>query len=153
LNEFDLQAEAVDPISAELISLADAETQRARGQITSTSRLATTLLAVAVLGDVALAVGIGLALNRSITRNVVKLTRTAGELRDGNLEVRAQVDSADELGQLAESFNDMAAQINTSVSTLEQRVDERTADLTKTNVELERTNEALAHEIAERRRA
>ena len=30
LNEFDLQAEAVDPISEELIALAKAETQRAR---------------------------------------------------------------------------------------------------------------------------
>jgi signal transduction histidine kinase/CheY-like chemotaxis protein/HPt (histidine-containing phosphotransfer) domain-containing protein/HAMP domain-containing protein len=152
LNEFDLQAEAVDPISAELISLADAETQRARGRITATSRLATTLLAVAVLGAVALAGGIGLALNRSITRNVVKLTKTAGDLRAGHLEVRAQVDSADELGQLADSFNAMAARINTLVGTLEQRVEARTADLTRANVELERTNEALAHEIAERMR-
>jgi signal transduction histidine kinase/CheY-like chemotaxis protein/HAMP domain-containing protein/HPt (histidine-containing phosphotransfer) domain-containing protein len=146
LNEFDLQAEAVDPISAELISLADAETQRAREQITRTSRLATTLLAVAVLGAVVLAGAIALALNRSITRNVVKLTRTAGELRDGKLEVRAQVDSADELGQLADSFNAMAARINALVSTLEQRVVERTADLTKANVQLQQ-------EIAERQRA
>jgi signal transduction histidine kinase/DNA-binding response OmpR family regulator/HAMP domain-containing protein len=146
LNEFDLQAEAVDPISAELISLADAETQRARGRIVQTSHFATTLLAVAVLGAVALATGIGLALNRSITRNVVKLTRTAGELRDGNLEVRAQIDSADELGLLAESLNAMAARINTLVGTLEQGVVERTADLTRTNVQLQQ-------EIAERQRA
>jgi signal transduction histidine kinase/DNA-binding response OmpR family regulator/HAMP domain-containing protein len=146
LNEFDLQAEAVDPISAELISLADAETQRARGRITQTSRLATTLLAVAVLGAVVLAGGIGLALSRSITRNVVNLTRTAGELRGGNLEVRAEVDSADELGQLADNFNAMAARINTLVGTLEQRVKERTADLTKANVQLQQ-------EIGERERA
>jgi signal transduction histidine kinase/CheY-like chemotaxis protein/HAMP domain-containing protein/HPt (histidine-containing phosphotransfer) domain-containing protein len=146
LNEFDLQAEALDPITAELISLADAETQRARGWITQTSQLATTLLVVAVLGAVGLAGVIGLALNHSITRNVVKLTRIAGELHDGNLEVRAQIDSADELGQLAESFNAMATRIKALVTNLEQRVVERTADLTKVNVQLQQ-------EITERQRA
>ena len=153
LNEFDLQAEAVDPISQQLIALANDETQRAREQITRTSRGATTLLITAVLAAVALAAVIGLALNSSITRNVVALTKTAGELRGGNLEVRAEIDSADELGQLADSFNAMAGRISTLVGTLEQRVEERTSDLTKANVELARTNEALAHEIAERVRA
>jgi len=153
LNEFDLQAEAVDPISQQLIALANDETQRARDQITRTSRWATTLLIIAVLAAVALASVIGLALNRSITRNVIALTKTAGELRGGNLEVRAEIDSADELGQLADSFNAMAGRIHTLVGTLEQRVAERTADLTQANVELGRTNEALAHEIAERVRA
>ncbi len=153
LNEFDLQAEAVDPISEELIALANAETQRAREQIARTSRFAATLLAVAVLAAVVLAGVVGLTLNNSITRNVVKLTRAAGELRRGNLEIRAQIDSADELGQLADSFNAMAARINALVDTLEQRVEERTADLTEANVQLQQANEALAREIAERMRA
>jgi signal transduction histidine kinase/DNA-binding response OmpR family regulator len=146
LNEFDLQAEAVDPISEELIALASAETQRARDQITRTSRVAITLLVVALVAAVALAGGIGLALNNTITSNVIQLTRTAGALRAGNLEVRAQIDSADELGQLADSFNAMATRINALVGTLEQKVAERTTDLTKANVQLEQ-------EIAERVRA
>jgi signal transduction histidine kinase/DNA-binding response OmpR family regulator len=146
LNEFDLQAEAIDPISEELIALANAETERARDRIARTSRLATMLLVVAVLAAVALAGVIALALNNSITRNVVKLTQTASELRGGNLEIRAQIDSADELGQLADSFNAMATRLKTLVDTLEQKVEERTADLTKANVQLEQ-------EISERVRA
>jgi two-component system cell cycle sensor histidine kinase/response regulator CckA len=146
LNEFDLQAEAVDPISEDLIGLANAETERARDQITRTSRLAGTLLTAAVLAAVALAGVIGLALNNSITRNVIKLTKIASELRGGNLELRAQIDSGDELGQLADSFNAMARRINALVGTLEQRVEERTADLTKANLQLQQ-------EIVERKRA
>jgi signal transduction histidine kinase/DNA-binding response OmpR family regulator/HAMP domain-containing protein len=146
VNEFDLQAEAVDPISQQLIELANDETQRAREQIMRTSRWATTLLVMAVLAAVALVGVIGLALNRSITRNVIKLTTAASELRGGNLEVRADVDSADELGQLADSFNAMAARIHRLVGTLEQRVEERTADLTNANVQLQQ-------EISERERA
>ena len=153
LNEFDLQAEAVDPISADLIALANDETQRARAQIARTSRLATGMLAAAVLAAVALAGVIGLALNSSITRNVVQLTRTASELRGGNLEARAQIDSADELGQLAGSFNAMADRIDRLVATLEQRVEERTAALTEANTLLELANQSLAREIEERGRA
>jgi signal transduction histidine kinase/DNA-binding response OmpR family regulator/HAMP domain-containing protein len=146
VNEFDLQAAAVDPISQQLIELANDETQRAREQITRTSRWATTLLVMAVLAALALAGVIGLALNRSITSNVIKLTTAASELRGGNLEVRAEIDSADELGQLADSFNAMAARIHRLVGTLEQRVEERTADLTDANVQLQQ-------EISERERA
>jgi HAMP domain-containing protein len=153
LNEFDLQAEAVDPISKELIGLANAETQRARERITRTSQLATAVLVVAVAAAIALAGIIGLALNNSITRNIVALTTTASDLRAGNLEARAQIDSADELGQLAESFNSMADRLKRLVGTLEQRVVERTADLTQANVQLERANEELAREITERQRA
>jgi signal transduction histidine kinase/DNA-binding response OmpR family regulator len=146
LNEFDLQAEAVDPISQELIALASAETRRARDRITRTSQLATTLLLVAVVAAVALAGGIGLAFNNAVTRNVIQLTRTASALRAGNLEVRARIESEDELGQLADSFDAMATRMNMLVGTLEQNVAERTADLTQANIQLQQ-------EIEERLRA
>ena len=59
---FDLQAEAVDPISAELIQLAGDEVQQAREQIARTSQLAKIVLAVAVVAAVALAGVIALSL-------------------------------------------------------------------------------------------
>jgi signal transduction histidine kinase/DNA-binding response OmpR family regulator/HAMP domain-containing protein len=146
LDGFDLQAEAVDPVSRQLIALANDATQRARDQIARTSRWATTMLVGAVGAAVALAGVIALALNRSIARNVIQLTAAASELRGGNLEVRAQVGSDDELGQLAGSFNAMAGRIHRLVSTLEQRVQERTVDLTKANLHLQQ-------EIGDRERA
>jgi signal transduction histidine kinase/DNA-binding response OmpR family regulator/HAMP domain-containing protein/HPt (histidine-containing phosphotransfer) domain-containing protein len=151
LNEFDLQAEAVDPISQQLIALANDETQRARQQITRTSRWATTLLVVAVLTAVILAGIIALMLNGSITRNVVALTKTAGELQSGNLEVRAEIDSADELGQLADSFNAMAVRMHALVANLEQEVDERTADLMEANLQLLEVNRERERLLADER--
>jgi len=121
-KEFDLQAKAVDPISIQLTTLASDEVQRASTQIASTSQLATTLLTVAVLAAVMLTGIIAWVLNKSITRNVLRLTEAAVELQGGNLAVQAQIDSADELGQLADSFNSMAARIKTLVDNLEGQV-------------------------------
>jgi signal transduction histidine kinase/DNA-binding NarL/FixJ family response regulator len=141
LNEFDLQAESIDPISEELIALANAEVQRTRDRIASANQLATVLLIATILAAVVLASVVATVFNNSITRNVIKLTEVAGQLRDGNLEVRAQINSADELGQLADSFNAMATRINALVNDLEQQIAERTA-----------TNKNLQREIAERKR-
>jgi len=128
-NEFDLQAEAVDPISEELIMLANDEVQRARDQIVQTSRSATALLVVAVLAAVVLAGVIALVLNNSVTRNVIKLTNAAVALQGGNLEAQAQLDSGDELGQLADSFNAMADRLRSLISGLQDQVAQRTAQL------------------------
>jgi signal transduction histidine kinase len=141
LNEFDLQAKSIDPISEELIDLANAEVQRTRDQIASANQLATALLIVTILAAFVLASVVAIVFNNSITRNVIKLTEAAGQLRDGNLEIRAKINSADELGQLAESFNAMAARINVLVKDLEQQIVQRTA-----------TNQNLQREITERRR-
>lgn len=118
-NEFDLQAAAVDPIGAELVQLASSEVERARQQITRINQLAIVLLIVAVVAAVLLAILIAWVLNNSITHNVVKLTAAASALRNGDLSARAQIDSPDELGQLADSFNTMAGQLQKAFATLQ----------------------------------
>ena len=145
-NEFDLQAQAVDPISEELVELAKQQVERARAQIAQTNRSATVMLLAIGLFGLALAVLIARVLNNSITRNVVRLTQVVGELQAGNLEVRARINSADELGQLGDGFNAMATRIKSLVGSLEGQVAERTAKLVT-------SNEQLQEEITERVRA
>ena len=145
-SEFDLQADAVDPISEELIALATDEVQLARERISSASRLATSLLIGAVLTAVALAGFIAWIQNNSITRNVVKLTGVVRELQEGNLKARADIDSLDEVGQLASGFNSMADRLNALIDNLEQRVAERTAELGQANEEITALNQMLQEE-------
>jgi nitrogen fixation/metabolism regulation signal transduction histidine kinase len=97
------------------------EVEQARQQIDQTSKVAILVLLVTMTAAVILTVIIGLLFNRAITRNVVRLTETAVELQSGNLDARAEIDSADELGQLATTLNLLATQITTLVDDLEER--------------------------------
>jgi PAS domain S-box-containing protein len=118
LNDFELQAQTVDPISQSLIRLADQEVLRAQQQVEQINQLATATLAATTLGGLALAWLIATLLNHSVTRIVIHLTRAAADIRAGRLDVSAPVDSDDELGELARTFNSMAAQLQTSFTSL-----------------------------------
>jgi len=63
-----------------------------------------------ISGSVALiiALGIGLIITRQITRPVIALNYGAAQIRQGNLKHRVKVKSRDEIGALADSFNQMA---------------------------------------------
>ncbi len=141
-HEFDLQARAIDPIAKNLIALAGDEAERARAQIEQTSRLATIALLVAALAGVVLTGLVATLLNNSITRKVIELTNVAAELQSGNMKVRTQVESGDEIGLLANTFNQMAAQLETLYSSLEQQVAARTERLRKQTIELTQAKEA-----------
>ena len=100
-KEFDLQDQAVNPISEELISLAKAEVERAQAKLERTSQWTTIVIFSVVAGALALAASIVRLLHVSFTRNVVKLTKAVGELQSGKVATQADIDSGDELGRLA----------------------------------------------------
>ncbi|MSP63908.1 MAG: HAMP domain-containing protein [Myxococcales bacterium] len=68
-----------------------------------------------------LVVGIGAALliSRRISRPIAALTRGVDQLRQGVLDARVEIESQDEIGQLAESFNRMADRLRESIKALE----------------------------------
>jgi GAF domain-containing protein/HAMP domain-containing protein len=69
---------------------------------------------------------------RNVTGSVRVLLESARRFSSGNLNVRASVSGEDEFSQLGASFNAMAAQLEGLISGLEQRVAERTRDLSIT---------------------
>lgn len=64
-----------------------------------------------------------------ITTTLARVNRSASQLSHGNLQTRIPVQGRYELAQIGQSINEMAAQLQESFSTLEQRVAESTSDL------------------------
>ncbi len=83
----------------------------------------------------------------TISEPIHSLAAAAQTLSTGDLSVRATVDQRDEVGNLADSFNAMAGQLQGIISNLEQRVAERTEALAQQSVRL-RTAAEVARDAA-----
>jgi signal transduction histidine kinase len=66
---------------------------------------------------------------QDIVRPINALREGAAAIAAGNLDQKIDVRSGDELQDLAEQFNDMAAKLSESYAGLERKVEERTAEL------------------------
>ncbi|MBI3001824.1 MAG: GAF domain-containing protein [Deltaproteobacteria bacterium] len=64
-----------------------------------------------------------------ITRPIRELHRGAEIIGKGNLDYRVEVSGGDEIEQLAQEFNKMATELKASYATLEQKVEQRTKEL------------------------
>jgi len=69
---------------------------------------------ILLLAGMLVAVGFVLFTGRWILRPINRLIRSAKEIKQGNLELVVQSDSRDEIGQLSEAFNEMAASLRES---------------------------------------
>ncbi|QSJ17436.1 diguanylate cyclase [Nostoc sp. UHCC 0702] len=86
---------------------------------------------------------IAFAIGQLLTKPIIYLTNIVFQFTAGNLDIRAQINSKDEIGQLAKSFNNMALQLQTSFETLEQRVQQRTTELVIAKEKAEDVNQKL----------
>ncbi|MDP2363380.1 MAG: histidine kinase dimerization/phosphoacceptor domain -containing protein, partial [Ignavibacteria bacterium] len=74
--------------------------------------------------------------SKRLTKPISDLAKMAVKIKMGDLTARVSIQSADELGMLADSFNKMTESVSKSQETLENKVSERTNELAKTNVQL-----------------
>ena len=86
---------------------------------------------------------------RSWTHPISLLSNLTALVGGGNYDVSIPVNRADEIGQLASSFNDMVA----NLKRLRDKDITQSGALILANSELQRTNDELTNEIAERQRA
>ncbi len=84
-----------------------------------------------------------------INRPINRLAQVAQTLSTGDLTARAEISSEDEIGQLAETFNQVAEQLSTTLSSMEQQIKERTADFERRNAHIQAVAEVgrIANQI------
>ena len=104
----------------------------------SAENLRNTLLRIS-LGLLVLVVIMAILIARSVSSPIKELTKVSGVIAGGNLSARAKVKSQDEIGELAQSFNQMTDSLIEAKASLEQK----SAKLEEQKKELENVNKEL----------
>lgn len=112
-------------ITSQTIASANAPVQQ--------QREATTLLTVFIAIAAAVLAYTG---SRYLIKPILQLTDVAADVAEGNFTVRAEVNTEDEIGTLGKAFNSMTNELNTLITTLEERVARRTQDLERRTQQL-----------------
>jgi signal transduction histidine kinase len=81
--------------------------------------------------------------NRTIVKPLEELTKTAEEMASGKLSKRVDINSRDEIGKLAYTFNKMASRLQSSYDDLEKIVKEKTEALSLLLEKFETKNQDL----------
>jgi GAF domain-containing protein/HAMP domain-containing protein len=98
-----------------------------QNEIDTTFQGAIAILAMMFIGALVISIWVG----QIITRPLKRLSNTVDQITRGNLTARVEINTRDETGLLARSFNTMAERLYETLSGLEDRIMERTSELEK----------------------
>ena len=103
------------------------------GEVNATQNVAILLAVISLLAAILIAI----FLTRSIARPIRQLSDVADSVRHGNWEVTVPgTGGRDEIGHLADAFDAMLRELKTVYGSLEERVANRTIELSATNLKL-----------------
>jgi len=101
--------------------------------------------------SVMIAYGVAIFLARNLALPVVEMAKISKKIREGDLSARNRAQSADELGYLAESFNNMADSILSQIEIIKKTEGELRKEKKYLDEEVRRKTVALRKELAERK--
>jgi two-component system, NarL family, nitrate/nitrite sensor histidine kinase NarX len=126
LGEVDTFVEQINTLVLVLEHDAEARIQQLR-----------TILAVALGLTGAVVLAAMYLLRRRVFRPLAALGDAAGRIARRDFSARSHHTGRDELGQVSEAFNSMASELSSAYQDLERRVQEKTADVVRSNRSLE----------------
>lgn len=104
------------------------------------------LIMISAIGIASLVVTLVL---KRITRPIIRLRDAAVEIGEGKLETEINIETNDEIGELAQTFNQMTATLRELYKGLEKKVQERTMELEEAKASLEIKVKARTKELQE----
>lgn len=124
-----------------------AQSDRVFGErIAMEQKIITNAIAFSIMIET-LIIGIGtflaLYLSQLLTNPIRHLRETASKIAGGDAEARAAIESSDEIGELAATFNTMADRLANYTKDLEEKVADRTKALAEKMEALDRVNKEL----------
>ncbi len=99
--------------------------EEVQSEVQSSLQSATAILIALFVGALVVSLWVG----RAITRPMNRLTKTVEQIASGDISARVQVESQDETGVLARSFNIMVERLNNTLLGLEEHIAERTKEI------------------------
>lgn len=111
-----------------------------------------TAMGIALGGTIVVVSGISFFFARQISIPLQRLTRAAQEIGAGHMDTQVEINTSNEMGLLAATFNDMASRIRAAQAHLEAQVAERTAQLAAAlrDAEIARANAEEANNLKTR---
>ncbi|MFC1708658.1 ATP-binding protein [Candidatus Omnitrophota bacterium] len=112
-------------------------------------QLRNNLLRISIVLLIIVAV-IAIIIAKTVSSPIRELTTISGEIADGNLSARVEIDTKDEIGELAQSFNQMTDKLVRAKEDVEQKnveVEEQKKMLEQVNKELDSFVYTASHDL------
>ena len=120
-------------LSQEMASGASSLNEEIRAEVIERLEKSRLIVAIVIITFVLIiAIGIWLIII-IVMKPITKLRKGVEIVGQGNLKHKIEINSKDEIGELAGAFNEMAANLQKSRTNIEKQVKERTADLERLN--------------------